>query len=285
MVTLQSLLTQASKQLTASSDSPRLDAELLLAHCLQKERSYLYAWGDKSIDTSIQKAFQQLIEKRLTDYPVAYLLGHREFWSLDLKVSEEVLIPRPETEYLVEVALEKIQHCDAPNILDLGTGSGAIALALGSERADACITASDSSAEALAIARDNRNNTQSNAHKNTLHNVNFIQSDWFNDIPKQPFDLIVSNPPYIKSDDPHLQQEIRHEPLQALVAGKTGLEDINTILQCALSYMKQGAWIIIEHGYDQGKTVPQLMHKAGLQHIDCLKDYNNNERLSIGKKG
>jgi release factor glutamine methyltransferase len=278
MTTLQSLLTQASKQLSSSSDSPRLDAELLLAHCLQKERSYLYAWGDKVVDESIQQTFKQLIEKRLTDYPVAYLLGHREFWSLDLKVSEDVLIPRPETERLVEVALEKIQHCSTPTILDLGTGSGAIALSIGSERTDALITASDSSAKALAIA-------QYNAQKNALANVNFILSDWFSGIPQQPFDLIVSNPPYIKSDDAHLQQGIRHEPLQALAAGKTGLDDIKTILHSALSYMKQGAWIIIEHGYDQGKVVPQLMQKAGFQRIDCLKDYNDNERLSIAKKG
>ena len=277
MITLQSLLIEASKQLTASSDSPRLDAELLLAHCLQKERSYLYAWGDKVVDASTQQTFKQLIKKRLTDYPVAYLLGRREFWSLDLKVSEDVLIPRPETERLVETALEKIQYCTAPNILDLGTGSGAIALSIGCERADAVITASDSSAQALAIA-------QYNAQKNTLHNVNFIQSDWFKDIPKQRFDLIVSNPPYIKSDDPHLQQGIRHEPLQALTAGKTGLDDIKTILHSALNYMKQGAWIIIEHGYDQGKAVPLLMQKAGLEHIDCLKDYNDTERLSVGKK-
>jgi release factor glutamine methyltransferase len=277
MSTIQSLLKQSRQPLAKVSDSPQLDAELLLAHCLDKERSYLYAWGEKQVDKSTEYAFNQLVEKRLTDYPIAYLLGTQDFWSLALIVTEDVLIPRPETELLVEMALEKIQYITSPKILDLGTGSGAIALALATERPDAFITASDYSHNALAIA-------QKNAQQHALHAVNFIQSDWFATIKPQVFDLIVANPPYIKADDLHLQQGIRHEPLQALVAGKTGLDDINNILANALAYMKKGAWIMIEHGYDQGDTVPQLMQHAGLQHTDCIKDYSGNNRLSIGMK-
>ncbi len=277
MTTIQSLLKQASKQLAIISDSPQLDAELLLGHCLNKERSYLYAWGDKQLEESTLQAFELLIEKRLTDYPVAYLLGHKEFWSLDLIVTEDVLIPRPETELLVEIALEKIQQLTAPKILDLGAGTGAIALSMASERADAQVTASDYSEKALAIAKQN-------AHKNSINSVNFIQSDWFADIGAEQFDLIVSNPPYIKSNDAHLQQGIRHEPLQALAAGETGLDDINTILESALDYMQDGAWILIEHGYDQGGIVPALMKKAGLQQTVCLQDTSKNDRLSMGRK-
>jgi release factor glutamine methyltransferase len=277
MTTIQYLLKQASKQLAIVSDSPQLDAELLLGYCLNKEQSYLYAWGEKQVKESTRQAFELLIEKRLTDYPVAYLLGHKEFWSLDLIVTEDVLIPRPETELLVETALEKIQQLTAPKILDLGTGTGAIALSMASERADALVTASDYSEKALAIAKQN-------AHNNSINSVNFIQSDWFADIDAEQFDLIVSNPPYIKSKDAHLQQGIRHEPLQALAAGEAGLDDINTILESALDYMQDGAWILIEHGYDQGDIVPTLMKKLGLQQTVCLQDTRKNDRLSMGRK-
>ncbi len=277
MTSIQSLLKTARQQLAIVSDSPQLDAELLLSHCLNKERSYLYAWGEIRVEQALQRQFNQLIEKRLSDYPIAYLLGHKAFWSLDLIVTEAVLIPRPETELLVETALEKIQTSKAPKILDLGTGSGAIALAIASERPDAIITASDYSDKALAIARQN-------ARKNNIHNISFIQSDWFHQIPPQKFDLILSNPPYISSQDPHLQQSIRHEPLQALVSGETGLDAINAILDSALHYMQHRAWILIEHGYNQGDTVPLLMKKLGLQHSHCIKDYNGNNRLSMGKQ-
>lgn len=277
MAIIRSLLKQARKQLESISDSPQLDAELLLAHCLHKERSYLYAWAETQVDAATQEAFEQCVKKRLTDYPVAYLLGTHPFWSLDLTVTEDVLIPRPETELLVETALEKMQQLASPRVLDLGTGSGTIALALATERPDALITASDYSSKALAVA-------QKNAQQYQLHSVNFVQSDWFNRIKTQTFDLIVSNPPYIAANDVHLQQSIRHEPLRALVAGKTGLDDIKTILAVALDYMKPSGWLMIEHGYDQGKIVPQLMQQSGLQHARCITDYNGHDRLSIGMK-
>jgi len=278
MITIQTLLEQSSQQLSTVSDSPRLDAELLLGYCLNKERSYFYAWGEELVNASAEQAFIKLLKKRLTNYPIAYLLGYQAFWSLDLIVNEDVLIPRPETELLVETALEKIQYLKAPKILDLGTGSGAIALAIATERADAIITATDYSYKALAVAKEN-------AQKNHLYNVNFIHSNWFSDITIQSFDLIVANPPYIKSQDAHLQQGIRYEPLQALSSGETGLEDIKIILTSALDYMKDNAWMLIEHGYDQGELVPKLMTKiGGLQDSHCIKDYNKNDRLSMAKK-
>jgi len=275
---IKTLLEAAIEQLLPTSDSAKLDAELLLAHCLGKNRSYLYAWSDKKIDDVTSQRFTQLIKRRLTDYPVAYLLGNQGFWSLDLKVTEDVLIPRSETELLVEVALEKISKLKSPTILDLGTGSGAIALALAQERPDALVIASDYSKKALAVAKEN-------AQLNHIKNVNFIHSSWFENIEAQSFDLIVSNPPYIPADDPHLSQGIRYEPLQALSSGKTGLNDIRLILQMALTYMQDTTWILIEHGYDQGEAVPKLMQKAGLQQVLCIKDYNENDRLSIGTKG
>ena len=268
----------ASQQLASVSESAQLDAELLLGHCLGKSRSYLYAWGEKQLDSNTLQAFKALIKKRQDDYPVAYLLGKQGFWSLDLKVTEDVLIPRPETELLVETALEKIHSIKTPKILDLGTGSGAIALALAIERPDAKILASDYSEKALGIAEEN-------AQLNSIHNVRFIQSNWFETIKLQTFDLIVSNPPYIRANDPHLKQEIRHEPRQALASGKTGLDDIRIILQHAPIYMKKNTWILIEHGYDQGELVPDLMLQAGFLQARCIKDYNANNRLSIGKKG
>ena len=238
----------------------------------------MYAWGDKEVDASSLHVFKRLIKKRASDYPIAYLLGNQGFWSLDLKVTEDVLIPRPETELLVETALEKIQAIKAPKILDLGTGSGAIALAIAVERSDAIILASDYSDKALIVAAEN-------AQLNNINNVSFIQSNWFESIDPHPFDLIVSNPPYISLNDPHLNQSIRHEPFQALASGKTGLDDIRLILQQAPNYMKNSAWILIEHGYDQGDIVPEIMSQTGLLQTCCIKDYNENNRLSIGKKG
>ena len=250
----------------------------MLGHCLGKSRSYLYAWGEKEVSSISLEIFQGLIKKRQDDYPIAYLLGTQGFWSLDLKVTEDVLIPRPETELLVEMALEKIKNIKSPNILDLGTGSGAIALALAVERPDAEILASDYSEKALVIA-------QKNAQLNGISNVNFVQSNWFENITSKTFDLIVSNPPYISSNDPHLKQSIRHEPLQALASGKAGLDDICAIFKQAPAYMKNNTWILIEHGYDQGDIVPKLMSQMGFLETHCVKDCNDNNRLSMGKKG
>ena len=276
--TIKSVLQNAQTKLAEIPDSPALDAELLLAFCLDKSRSYLFTWPDNVINEAQLTRFNTLIEKRLTDYPVAYLLGKKAFWTLDLLVTPDVLIPRPETELLVEIALQKISDIKAPKILDLGTGSGAIALALASERPDARITACDFSNKALEIAK-------TNADKNGLETqVIFIESDWFSNINETDFDLIVSNPPYIDPDDPHLNQTIRHEPQQALVADNAGMKDIETIIQNSKDHLKKGCWLMIEHGYDQKTQTLELFEQFGYEEALNYQDIGQNPRLSIAKQ-
>jgi release factor glutamine methyltransferase len=273
---IKALLETAIKNLRNTSGSPRLDAELLLAHCLKKDRSYLLAWPEIIPAVSVQASFLKLLDKRQQGIPVAYLLGIKEFWSLNLIVTPDVLIPRPETELLVETALEKIQGLSSPNILDLGTGSGAIALALAHERPDASITATDISQKSLQIAKKN-------ARKHDIKNITFLQSDWFSNIPLQTFDLIVSNPPYIATNDPHLKNtDIIHEPQQALISGEEGLEDIKNIVTTARNWLNKKGWLIIEHGYDQGKNVPSFF--KDYQQITTYKDINLLERVTLGQK-
>ncbi len=275
--TIADLLTNVTQQLEQTSTSAALDAELLLAFCMQKERSYLLAWTEivPSVEQQIQ--FQQLIAKRLQGIPVAYLLGTKAFWTLELMVNPAVLIPRPETEHLVEIALEKIHHISKPKILDLGTGSGAIALALATERPDATIIASDASPAALTVA-------QANKTKNQLNNVQLFQSDWFDAIPAMHFDLIVSNPPYIEINDPHLQGDIHYEPQQALTSGIDGLDAIRTIVTQAKAYLKPNSFLILEHGYNQGNRVRDLLTEASFNYVKSIKDYAQIERLSLGSQ-
>ena len=274
---ISELLKQASIKLENISDSPTLDAELLLAHCLDKNRTYLHTWPDTSITESQKSTFNSLIEKRLTDYPIAYLLGTKAFWTLDLRVTPDVLVPRPETELLVEIALEKIKMIDNPKILDLGTGSGVIALALASERPDAKIIACDYSEKALLVAKKN-------AIDNKLdHQVTYIQSDWYSNIVGTDFDLIVSNPPYIAPDDPHLLQTIRHEPQHALVAENKGMQSIEIIIKNSKKHLRNGAWLMVEHGHDQSKNTLELFTYYGFEHAVNYLDVAKNPRLSIAK--
>ena len=274
---IKATLKAATDKLKSISDSPALDAELLLAHCLDKNRTYLHTWPEKVLSTKQQHCYSKLINKRLTDYPVAYLLGEKAFWSLDLIVTPDVLIPRPETELLVELALEKVTNIHQPKILDLGTGSGAIALAIASERTNADIYASDFSLKALDIAKKN-------AIKNQLsNNLTFIQSSWLNDIVERDFDLILSNPPYINPTDPHLLETIRFEPRSALVAKNKGLNDIKIIIQHAKSHLKQGGFLIIEHGFDQAEQVLQLFQKNGFKNEKNQRDLNKTPRVSYAQ--
>ena len=276
--TIKSVLQKAQAKLIEISDSPALDVELLLAFCLDKNRSYLFTWPDNTINEIQLAQFNDLIEKRLTDYPVAYLLGTKAFWTLDLLVTPDVLIPRPETELLVEIALQKINDIKEPKILDLGTGSGAIALALASERPNAKITACDYSNKALKIAK-------TNAEKNGLDKqIIFIESNWFSNIIENDYDLIVSNPPYIASDDPHLAQTIRHEPLQALVSGDSGMKDIENIIGNSKDYLKKGSWLMIEHGYDQKTQTLALFENFNYEETSNYQDIAQNPRLSIARK-
>ncbi len=274
---INKLLNNASTRLknsTNPSDSPTLDAELLLAHCLEKTQTYLHTWPEASVNTSQANAFEALLLKRLNDYPIAYLLGSQSFWTLNLTVTPDVLIPRSETELLVETALEKIANIQNPIVLDLGTGSGAIALAIASERPDVKMIATDYSNKALEIAIKN-------AEANELTSqITFVRSNWFKDVPKTKFDLIVSNPPYIAPNDPHLLQSIRYEPQQALVAENKGLKDIETIISCSSAYLKKGRWLLLEHGFDQGDVTQNLLKKFGFSQIVTLKDLSQNQRIS-----
>ena len=277
---IQSLLKHASEQLEKISDSAYLDAEILLAHCLGKNRTYLHTWPEKELDANQLREFRNLIEKRLTDYPIAYLLGTKPFWTMDLTVTPDVLIPRPETELLVEIALDKIRNIKNPQILDLGTGSGAIALALASERPDANVVATDYSEKALAVANYNALELKLNKQ------VCFIKSNWFDDIKASEdlFDLIVSNPPYIDPEDLHLKGTIRYEPIQALVADDHGMSDLERIIQKSHSFLKRNGWIVLEHGFDQAEKTSVLLSNNNFKKTKSVSDLNNNLRVTMGCK-
>lgn len=257
------------------SDTPRLDAEILLCHLLEKPRSYLYTWPDRVLSYDQLSAYRTLIQRRETGEPVAHITGQREFWSLMLKVTVDTLIPRPETELLVEKALQRLP--DAPcSLADLGTGTGAIALALASERPDCRVTAVDRSEAALAVAREN-------AGQHGLR-VEFLQGSWFEPLAGRRFDLIVSNPPYVCEEDRHLQQgDVRYEPRTALSAGADGLDDIRRIVAAAPEHLHPGGWLLLEHGYDQGHAVRALLNDRGYTGLETFCDLAGKERVTIGQ--
>jgi release factor glutamine methyltransferase len=258
--------------LLAGSDSPLLDAQVLLAHVLDKETIYLMTWPERELSSEQKEAFELLIEQRINGVPVAHLTGVREFWSLPLQVNDSTLIPRPDTETLVEAALEICPE-DA-DILDLGTGTGAIILALASERPNANCTGIDFSCDAVKLATEN-------ALQLNIKNVQFKQSNWFANVSGQ-FDLIVSNPPYIDKDDHHLQQgDIRFEPLSALVADNNGLADIQLIARQAVNYLKRGGALLVEHGFEQGQLVHDIFQESGYAQVKTIKDYAGNDRVTM----
>ncbi len=277
-LTIEAALKAATLQLTQSgSDSPSLDAEVLLCHALDKPRSYLLTWPDKVLDAPIQAMFDALLQRRITGEPVAYIIGEREFWSLPLKVSPSTLIPRPDTERLVEVALEKAQTLEG-DILDLGTGTGAIALALASELPHRRVVGIDLRDEAQQLATDNANRLH-------ITNVTFLQGSWFDPLSRgTKFALIVSNPPYIEENDPHLVQgDVRFEPKTALVAADNGLADIKHISDAGRDYLQNGGWLAFEHGYDQGASVRTIMQALGYQQVVTEQDYAGNDRVTLGQ--
>ncbi|MGB1309885.1 MAG: peptide chain release factor N(5)-glutamine methyltransferase [Leucothrix sp.] len=271
---IDAALKMGTDQLQQTSESARLDAEILLAHCLGKQHSYLYTWPEKRVSTTQLQTFESLLKQRLESYPIAYMTGFQAFWSLTLKVTPDVLIPRADTELLVETALDKLATLQTPKILELGTGSGAISLALATERPDSQIIATDYSLAALDVAKENQQRLQ-------FGNIQFIESDWFSNIPAQRFDLIVSNPPYIDPNDDHLRQGIRHEPIQALISANKGLQDLTSIIQQAPRFLNSAGWLMLEHGYDQGIQVSTLLDAAAYQHVHCLKDLSGNDRINV----
>ena len=255
----------------------RNDAEYLLCHVLQKNRAWLISHSDDVIEPQVLHEFQQLLKRRAAGEPIAYLTGTKGFWNLDLCVTPATLIPRADTEVLVEVALSKIPPDSAVTILDLGTGTGAIALALAQERPRAQVHAVDYSVQALAVAAIN-------VQRAGLKNVELQHSDWFSAVGDHQYDCIVANPPYIEKDDPHLSQgDLRFEPMFALVSGVDGLRDLNRICQQAPKYLKNGAYLILEHGWQQGGAVRQLLLENGFSDIQTVLDLEQRERVSYGR--
>jgi release factor glutamine methyltransferase len=268
---LDALLRQASHRVG------RIDAQWLLCHALGRDATWLVAHGRDRAQPHVQAAFEAMVVRREAGEPVAYLTGRRGFWSLDLEVDGAVLIPRPETELLVELALQRLP-ADAPlHVADLGTGSGAIALALACERPQARVDAVDASADALAVARRN-------AARLGLRNVALHHGDWFAPLAGMRYDLVASNPPYIARHDPHLREgDLRFEPAAALASGDDGLDAIRRIARDAPGFLAPGGWLLLEHGWDQGDAVRALLHGAGLAQVETYRDLEGRDRACVGR--
>ena len=254
------------------------DANLLLLHVLKCPQAWLYAHGDAVVDADQAARFRELVARRASGEPVAYLLGYRGFWTLNLRVTPDTLIPRPETELLVEQALERLDPAADVRVADLGTGSGAIALAIAAERPQGRVVATDRSEAALAVARDN-----AVAH-GMGGRVAFRQGDWFAPLAGERFDLVASNPPYIADGDPHLARgDLRHEPPSALSSGADGLDAIRILVADAPSHLEPGGWLLLEHGFDQGPAVRALLDAAGFVEVATVQDLERRDRVSLGR--
>ena len=258
------------------SESPEVDSQVLLGHVLECTRSYFHTWPEKKLTFDQQKQFEFFIEQRQQGKPVAHITGLRGFWSLNLKVTPDTLIPRPDTELLVSLALEKLKP--EMTVADLGTGTGAVGLSLAQEVSSIKLFASDASAAALEVAKVNAINNQ-------ITNVQFWQGSWLNAIKADCLDMIVSNPPYIEADDEHLSQgDVRFEPITALASGLDGLDDIRHITVQAQQCLNSAGWLLIEHGYHQTEQVQHLFSAAGFINISSHKDYGDNDRVVIGQQ-
>ncbi len=272
-LTCEALLRQAAGRI--DSDSPRLDAELLLSYVTGLGRTSFRAWPEREVTESQAETFEVLVAERVAGKPVAYLLGYQEFWSLPLKVSASTLIPRPDTECLVEVALGLVLPEQA-RVLDLGTGTGAIALALASEHPRWRMTACDEVAEAVELAREN-------ARVLGLA-MSVVKSCWFSQLEPARFDLIVSNPPYIPDNDRHLGEgDVRFEPASALVSGSDGLDDLRLIVTQSPDWLIEGGWLLVEHGFDQAEAVAALFRERGFAKVQSLQDYGRRDRMTLGQ--
>lgn len=281
MHSIRSALLQAQLKLNNALEldaiDGRFESQLLLQHLLNANRAWLIAHENENLATDVQARFDYLVNRRADGEPIAYILGNREFYGLNLTVTPATLIPRPDTEILVDAALNKIPSNTPLQILDLGTGSGAIALAIAQQRPQVQVTAVDACKAALEVAISN--------HKQ-LHipNIHFLLSDWFDNLNDMLFDVIVSNPPYIEDTDVHLNQgDLRFEPSSALASGADGLDDIRHIIDGCLIHLKPQGWLMLEHGYNQATAVADLMAQTGLVNIETFKDLGGNDRVTIGK--
>ncbi|QMV51556.1 peptide chain release factor N(5)-glutamine methyltransferase [Ewingella americana] len=271
----QHWLRDATRRLSAG-ESPKRDAEILLGFVTGRSRTFIMAFGETSLTASELEQLEALLARREQGEPVAYLVGEREFWSLPLSVSPATLIPRPDTECLVEQALLRLP-ASPQRVLDLGTGTGAVALAIASERPDCQLIGVDLQSEAVKLA-------QHNAQKLAISNASFVQGSWFSPVAGQQFAVIVSNPPYIDAADPHLAEgDVRFEPASALVADNAGLADLQTLIEQAPQHLLAGGWLLLEHGWQQAQLVQQLFRQAGYHQVATVKDYGGNDRVSLGQ--
>ena len=277
VVIVAQALVRARNALETTSATPRLDADILLAHVLGWSRARLFAHADASLDTGSVLRFEALVRRRCEGEPVAYLTGHKEFWSIDLAITPDTLIPRPETEHLVEAVLGVVP-ADAPaTIADIGTGTGAVALALARERPRAFVVGTDRSTAAVAVAR-------ANALRHDAGNVSFVVSDACAALAPHRWSVIVSNPPYVAENDPHLATgDARFEPREALAAGPTGLHMLETLARQAPARLARGGWLAMEHGREQGPAVRDLLSRTGLGAVETIRDLAGNERVTVAR--
>ncbi|WP_394204663.1 peptide chain release factor N(5)-glutamine methyltransferase [Shewanella waksmanii] len=274
--TISEALAWASSQLVDISDSAKLDAEVILLHVIHKPRSHLYTWPDDRLNPEQIESFSNMVARRALGTPIAHIVGEREFWSLPFMVNPSTLIPRPDTEILVETALN-LPLAQTAKVLDLGTGTGAIALSLAYERSDWQITAVDKVIEAVALAKANRDNLK-------LPQVNIIQSDWFESVDCYDYQLIVSNPPYIDAEDEHLNQgDVRFEPQSALTADEHGFADLYYIAQAARDYLAPGGYLLLEHGFGQALQLRDKMIELGYEGVATVRDFGSNDRCTLGR--
>lgn len=276
MISICALLAQAQHKLGRNNPDAQLEAELLLCHLLHKNRAYLYAHPEQILEQTLIATYMHFITERAQGVPIAYLTGMREFWSLPLKVTPHTLIPRPETEILVELALELIPNNSDTKILDLGTGGGAIALAIAKERPNWQVFACDLSLDALEVAKEN-------AHNLKITNVFFYHSDWFEALPSIKYQAIVANPPYIAAHDSHLKQgDLRFEPLSALASGENGLADIDYIIKQSVKYLIPGGLLLLEHGWDQKISISAILKQLAYKNVRSWQDLLGHDRVSGG---
>jgi release factor glutamine methyltransferase len=273
---LDAAIANARERLAPTSDSARLDAEILLCQTIDMPRSYLFAHPEDELDTLTRERFEALLQRRIDGEPMSYITGTREFWSRELLVSRATLVPRPETELLVELALREIPRKAEWQILDLGTGSGAIAISIAAERLKCTVTATDISPEALAVAREN-------ARQADLANITCLEGSWTAPVAGQRFQIIVSNPPYVRSKDAALG-DLRFEPLSALVSGVDGLDDIRILATDSVPILAPEGWLMMEHGADQHDDVAAILKAAGWTDITCHSDLAGKPRVTVARR-